>query len=125
SQLPIKQAPMFQSSNSTLEGGFTHLHSPGNSVRLGTATTREKEAGRTGGRGMDRSTGRVVRTKSKNIPHSGTEVIHIAIYFFQKKNLEPTCLARTNQNKGSFLISDPVVGIQSLDNTRTGASISL
>lgn len=39
----------------------THLHSPGNSVRLGTATAREKEeAGRTGGEGKDRSTERVV-----------------------------------------------------------------
>lgn len=43
----------------------THLHSPGNSVKLRTATAREKEAGGTGGKGMDRSTGRVV------VPFSG------------------------------------------------------
>lgn len=43
----------------------THLHSPDNSARLDTATTREKELGRTGGKGMDRSTGRVV------VPFSG------------------------------------------------------
>lgn len=43
----------------------THLHSPGNSLRLGTATTREKQAGSTGRKRMDRSTGRVV------VPFSG------------------------------------------------------
>uniref|UniRef100_A0A665VYU3 Chemokine interleukin-8-like domain-containing protein n=1 Tax=Echeneis naucrates TaxID=173247 RepID=A0A665VYU3_ECHNA len=45
--------------------GAAYLHSPGNSIRPGTAATRGTEAGRTGGGEMDRSTGRVV------VPFSG------------------------------------------------------
>uniref|UniRef100_A0A672IRY2 Chemokine interleukin-8-like domain-containing protein n=1 Tax=Salarias fasciatus TaxID=181472 RepID=A0A672IRY2_SALFA len=61
-----RQNISMKSSNSPRARGHTrarrdtHLHSPGNSVRIGTATTREKAAGRTGGTGMDRSTGRAV-----------------------------------------------------------------
>lgn len=66
--LPIQQLSARPSHLNSLDfkaprntsGAKTHLHSPGNSVRLGMAEKRGKEAERTGGKGMDRSTVRVV-----------------------------------------------------------------
>lgn len=69
--LPVQQLSARPSPLNSLDSSFTqnhrdtYLRSPGNSVRLRMAPKRGKEAERTGGKGMDRSTVRVV------VPFSG------------------------------------------------------